>query len=419
MAKIKKIEAREILNAKGHPTVEVALVLADGTLATASSPGRTSLGGFEAAEVIDNDQDRYKGLGVLKAIENIKSIIAPRIIGIEVNKQQEIDKIMIELDGTQNKSRLGANAMLALSMVVSRAAAKSSALPLFVYLREFIKKEGNPLKIPTPIFNLLNGGKIAGGNLDFQSFLVIPVSSKPYSESLEMGANIYSTLRNDLGFKNLPTLVGDEGGFAPNLATNEDGLNIIKQSIENTAFRVGFDVFLGIDASSNSFYSEGKYKIKDSAMQFSSSDLTTYYENLNKKFHLLYLEDPLYEEDWNGWVDLTNRISANTIVAGDHLTSTNPYRLQIALDKKAISGIVVKPSQVGTVIETLAVVEVARQAGLKIIVSATSAETTDDFIADFAAAVSSDYVKFGATARGENVAKYNRLLEIEDQIKAL
>ena len=419
MAKIKQIEAREILNAKGHPTVEATVVLTDGTLAIASVPGRTSVGGFEAAEIVDNDQNRYKGLGVLKTIDNIKNLIAPGIIGMEANKQQEIDKIMIELDGTQNKSRLGANAMLAVSMALAKAAAKSSVLPLFVYLREFIKKEGNSLRIPTPIFNVFNGGKIAGGNLDFQSFLIIPASSKPYSESLEIGVNIYSALRKDLEFKNLPTLVGDEGGFSPNLSTNEDGLYIIKQSIENTSLRLGFDVFLGIDASANNFYSDGKYKIKDSVMQFSSADLINYYEELNKKFHLLYLEDPLYEEDWNGWVDLTNRISTNTIVAGDHLTSTNPYRLQIALDKKAISGIVVKPSQVGTVIEALAVVEVARQAGLKIIVSTTSAETTDDFIADFAVAASSDYVKFGAVARGENVAKYNRLLEIEYQIKAL
>lgn len=282
---------------------------------------------------------------------------------MEANKQQEIDKIMIDLDGTQNKSRLGVNAMVAVSMAVAKTAAKNSVLPLFVYLRGFIKEGSNSLKIPIPIFNVFNGGRIACENLDFQSFLIIPASSKPYSECLEMGANIYSALRKDLEFKNLPTLVGDEGGFGPNLATNEDGLYMIKQSIENSSLRVGFDVFLGVDASSNSFYSDGKYKIKDSVMQFSSADLINYYGELNKKFHLLYLEDPLYEEDWNGWVDLTNRISANTIVAGDHLTSTNPYRLQIALDKKAISGIVVKPSQVGTVIEALAVVEVARQAG--------------------------------------------------------
>jgi len=419
MSKIKHVSAREILNAKGIPTVEATVVLTDNTMASSSAPGRTSVGGSEAAELIDNDLNRLSGFGVLKAVENINSVIGPKLAGIDAEKQREIDKLMIEMDGTANKARLGANAILAVSQAVAKATAKSSMLPLFIYLRQFISKDKANLKIPNPCFNVLNGGKIGGGNLDFQSFLLIPASSKSFSEALEIGVNIYKILRENLEFKNLPTLIGDEGGFGPNFATNEDGLHFIKQTIENTTLRLGFDVFLGIDFSANNFYSDKKYKIKDSVMQFSSENLIEYYEVLNNKFHLLYMEDPLHEEDWDGWMQMSAKLSENSIIVGDHLTSTNPYRLQMAIDKRAITGIVVKPSQVGTVIETLAVVEVARQADLKIIVSSTSADTVDDFLSDFAVAVSADYVKFGAPARGENIIKYNRLSEIERELRTI
>jgi len=419
MSKIKHVSAREILNAKGIPTVEATVILTDNTMASSSAPGRTSVGGSEAAELIDNDLNRLSGFGVLKAVENINSVIGPKLAGIDAEKQREIDKLMIEMDGTANKARLGANAILAVSQAVAKATAKSSMLPLFIYLRQFISKDKANLKIPNPCFNVLNGGKIGGGNLDFQSFLLIPASSKSFSEALEIGVNIYKILRENLEFKNLPTLIGDEGGFGPNFATNEDGLHFIKQTIENTTLRLGFDVFLGIDFSANNFYSDKKYKIKDSVMQFSSENLIEYYEVLNNKFHLLYMEDPLHEEDWDGWMQMSAKLSKNSIIVGDHLTSTNPYRLQMAIDKRAITGIVVKPSQVGTVIETLAVVEVARQADLKIIVSSTSADTVDDFLSDFAVAVSADYVKFGAPARGENIIKYNRLSEIERELRTI
>ncbi|MEK7558949.1 MAG: enolase [Patescibacteria group bacterium] len=419
MAKIKQVSAREVLNSKGIPTVEATLILSDNTISTASAPGRTSTGGSEAAELIDNDLNRFNGRGVLKAVDAVTNQIGPKLIGMDIDKQREIDKLMIEMDGTQNKSRLGANSTIAVSIAAAKAGARSSVIPLFLYLRQFIDKGHLDLKIPTPCFNILNGGKIAGGNLDFQSFLLIPASSKTYSESLEMGVNIYHLLKESLELKNLPTLVGDEGGFGPSLATNEEGLSIIKNTIDNTPLRLGFDAFLGLDCSANDFYSDKKYKIKDSIMPLSSNDLINYFDELNKKFHALYLEDPLAEDDWEGWVQICEKISQNTIIVGDHLTSTNPYRLQTAIDKKAITGIVIKPSQVGTVIEALAVVEVARQAGLKIITSSTSAETVDDFIADFAVAVSADYVKFGAPARGENIIKYNRLLDIEKQLKSI
>lgn len=419
MAKIKQITAREILNGKGNPTVEATVVLSDDTTASASSPSGTSMGTFEAAYLRDNDSNRFGGLGVLNAASNIQNVIGPKLVGFDASKQQEIDRTMIDLDGTQNKSRLGANATLAVSMAIAKAAAKSSVLPLFAYLKEFIKKEATPLKIPTPIFSMLNGGRYAGNNLDFEGFFIIPASSKTYSEALQIGFSVYNSLRKTLNLKNLPTLIGDEGGFGPNLPTNESGLVIIEQCLGETTARLGLDVFLGIDAAANNFFTEGRYKIKDSAMKLSSSDLVSYYEALSKKFHLLYLEDPFSEEDWDGWIKLSSKISQETIMVGDDLVSTNPYRLQLALDKKAATGIVVKPSQIGTVIEAFAVIEVARQEGLKITVSTRSSETVDDFIADFAVAAAADYISFGFPARGESVAKYNRLLAIEKELKSL
>ncbi|MBI2031102.1 MAG: phosphopyruvate hydratase [Candidatus Levybacteria bacterium] len=418
MGKIKQLIAREILNAKGNPTVEVTVVLNDGVLVNSSSPSGGSIGTFEALELRDQDPNRYGGMGVLKAISNINNIIEPKLIGIDANKQQEIDKIMIELDGTQNKSHLGANAILAVSMAVAKAAAKSSSLPLFLYLRQFLKT-ADPPKIPVSLVNLINGGKHAGNNLDFEGFLLIPASSKQYSESLQISVNVYNSLRKTLEAKNLHTMVGDEGGFGPNLATNEDAFAYIMQAIDNLNLRFGFDVFLGLDLSANVFSSQSRYKIKDNSSSLSATEIINYYENITKNYHLLYLEDPLAEDDWDGWVEITAKLSDQVIIAGDDLTSTNPYRLQMALDKKAISGIVIKPSQIGTVIESLAVVEAARQAGLKIIVSTRGGETNDDFIADFAVAVSADYTKFGAPVRGENSCKFNRLLGIEEQLKSL
>ena len=419
MAKIKQISAREILNAKGNPTVEATVILSDGATGIASSPTGTSVGKYEAVDLKDNDQSRYQGLGVLNAIMNIDKLIAPNLIGMDASRQQEIDKKMIDLDGTQNKARLGANATLSVSMAVAKASARSSVLPLFLYLREFIKKENLPLKIPTPLFNLINGGKHAEDNFDFQEFLIIPATSKPYEESLRMATDIYNSLRKNIETNNLSTLVGDEGGFSPKLATNQDALLLLKRSIESINLRVGFDVFFGLDTASNSFYSQNSYHLKDKSSSLSAKDLIAFYKMLNEQYHFLYLEDGLSEDDFDGWGELCKELSSETLIVGDDLTATNPYRLQTALAKKAITGIIIKPNQIGTVIEALAVVEMARQAGLKIAVAHRSGETNDDFIADFAVAASADYVKFGAPVRGERVAKYNRLLQIQSQLKAL
>lgn len=419
MAKIQQIAAREILDSRGNPTIETTVFLDNGTFGTASVPSGASVGSHEAVELRDRDQNRYEGMGVLKAIGNIEKSIAPKLLGTDIYKQQEIDRSMIDLDGTSNKEMLGANAMLSVSMSACRAGAKNAGMPLFLYINQFVKKENQPLKIPTPLFNLINGGKHASSGLNFQEFLVIPPSVKPFSEGLELGVTIYKWLRTTLKTANYSTLVGDEGGFAPNLPTNSEALSLLKQAIDMSGNRAGYDIFLGLDSAANNFYNEKTYHIKEKATDISSRDFISFYEELNKAYHLLYLEDPMSEDDWEGWTGLSEKTSHETIIVGDDLTATNPYRLQEALNKKAISGIVIKPNQIGTILETLAVVEMARDANLKITVAHRSGETNDDFIADFAVGVCADYAKFGAPARGERVAKYNRLLEIEQQLKEL
>lgn len=419
MAKIKQIVATEILDSRGTPTVEATVILTDGAVGIASCPSGASVSSYEAVELRDHDENRYKGMGVLKAINNIDTVIAPVLEGMEASKQAEIDKRMIELDGTQNKSKLGGNAILAVSMATAKAAAKSAVLPLFLYLRQFLKLEHETLKIPTPIFNILNGGKHAPGGIDFQEIIIIPASSKTYQEGLQMGEEIYNMLRVTLKGKGLSTLVGDEGGFAPQLPANNDAFNILQTAISQSPYRYGYDVFLGADIAASTFFDKGQYHLREKPTGMSSKDLIAYYIQLLKDYPLLYLEDPMSEDDWDGWSELAKVCPPQTMLIGDDLISTNPYRLQMAIEKKVNNGIIIKPNQIGTVIESLAVVEVARQSGMKVIVSHRSGETDDDFIADFAVAVSADYAKFGAPARGERVAKYNRLTHIEKQLKSL
>ena len=418
MAKIKEITASEILNAKGVPTVEATVILDDGKIGVASCPSGETIGAYEASDLKDNDEKRFEGQGVLKAVNNIKTLIAPSMIGKDVEHQQEIDKIMIDLDGTQNKSRLGANAMLAVSMAVAKAGAESSALPLFLYLRQFVNKDHGSLKVPIPIFILINGG-IPEKGLAFYEFLLIPASSKPYVASLQIGKEIYQSFKKVLEAETSQTFNDYEEGFSPNLETNKEGFSLIKQAVEGTHIRLEFDVFFGLDAKASNFFKNGKYHIKDNPNALSSKDLINYYEDLNKNIHLLYFEDSLDQDDWDGWINLSQRLSNTAIIAGGDLIATNPYRLQMALEKKTINGIVIKPNQVATVIESLAIAEMAKETGLKIIVSHRGIETNDDFVADFSVAVAADYIKIGSLTRGENIAKYNRLLQIENQLKIL
>lgn len=419
MAKIKAIDAQEILNAKGFPTIAATVVLNDGKVGTASCPSGEKIGHYEAVNLKDNDENRFEGQGVSKAISNIRNIIAPALLGKEAERQPEIDKIMIDLDGTQNKSRLGANALLAVSMAVAKAAAESSALPLFLYLRQFVKKDHEELRIPVPIFNFINGGTKESRFADFNEFLIVPASSKPYLESIQIGEVIHKSLKQIIETKYARTLDDYEEGFTPDLATNKEAFSLIEQAIGNTPIKLGFDVFFGLNSRASTFFKNGKYLIKDNPTALSSSDLIAYYEELSKNVHLLYIEDPLDQDDWDGWTTLFKKLSETTIIAGGDLIATNPYRLQMAIDKKAVNAIVIKPNQVGTVIETLAITEAARETGLKIIASHRSTETNDDFLSDFSVAVAADYIKIGSLSRGENIAKYNRLLQIENQLKIL
>lgn len=419
MSKIKQIIAREILNSQGIPTVETTVILQNNISVTASVPSGVSIGSYEAVEIHDKDPMRFNGMGVLHAVNTVNTILAPKLIGMEVTKQQEIDKTMIELDGTQNKAKLGANSILSISVAVAKAAAQDSVMPLYLYLRQFLSNQKIALSIPVPLFNFMEGGKHGTATTDFQEFHVIPASSKTYAESLQMGSVIYASLENICRLNGLSTLVGDEGGFSPRVASNHDALTLLTEAIEATNYKLGFDIFTGIDAASNTFYSNQQYRIHDKQMSLSSSNMIAYYTELAKQFHLLYLEDGLSEDDWGGWATLTKTLGQELMIAGDDLITTNPYRLQTAIEKKAVSAVIVKPNQIGTVIEALAVVEVARSAGLKIIVAHRGGETNDTFIADFAVGVSADYCKFGALARGERIAKYNRLSQIDNQLKAL
>lgn len=416
MAKIQKITATEILDAKGNPTVEAAVMLDDGSRGIAACPSGTSVGTYEALDLRDKDQQRYNGLGVKKAIDNITNLIAPKLIGISASDQSEVDNIMLVADGTSNKSVLGANATLSVSMAVCKAAANSAAIPLYAYIRQFVSQEHLPLKIPTPLFNLVNGGAHAGQNIDFQEFMVIPASSKSYNNALQIGSSVYQALKKIIIEKGMSALVGDEGGYGPKLPNNMEGFALLTEAVNAIGLRMGADVFFGLDAAADSFITNKKYHLKDRETLYSTSDLVEYYQELNQKYHLLYLEDGFSEDDWDGFSKLTEAIGKNTIVTGDDLTVTNPSRLQTAITKKAITGIIIKPNQIGTVIETMAVVEIARVSGIKIIVSHRSGETNDDFIADFAVGIGADYVKFGAPARGERVAKYNRLSHIEEEL---
>lgn len=417
MAIIQSITAREILDAKGNPTIETSVYLDDGSVGIASCPSGTSVGKHEAHELRDHDEKRFQGLGVLKAIDAIYTQISPILVKMDAMDQRKIDKQLIDLDGTPEKLKLGANAILSVSMAVAKAAAQSSRQPLYLYLRNMLHGDQQQSKIPSPLFNILNGGKHAGENVDFQEFMVIPASNKTYSESLQIGVAVYKQLHDVLMHNNYPILIGDEGGFAPTLPTNDDGLALIGSAIDGASLRLGYDVFTGLDVAATSFFIDKKYKIKDKPEALSPDQLIEYYDVLIKKYHLLYLEDPLAEDDWDGWVKLSSAIGSTIILTGDDLTVTNPFRLQLALSKNAVSGIIIKPNQIGTVIEALAVVEMAKTANIKVTVSHRSGETNDDFIADFAVAVNADYVKFGAPARGERVAKYNRLLQIENELK--
>lgn len=407
MAKIKEITASQILNAKGAPTIETSVFLSDGKVGISSFPQ-----GAQTDETLSIKDPQT-------AITIINKTIAPILVGLDAQNQQQIDKAMIDLDGTQNKSQLGANATITVSMAVAKASAESSVLPLFIYLRQLLKKDYGLLKIPVPIFNLINGIKRENNLSDFHEFLIIPASSKTYMESVQIGEIVHNQLKKVLEGKTSDIFSEYEEGFTLNLKTNKEAFLFIQQAVEETRFKLGFDLFLGLNSQAGNFFKNGKYNIKDAPSDLSPNDLINYYEDLNKNIHLLYLEDALSPDDWDAWKLLFDKLAPTTIIAGGDLIAGNPYRLETALERKTINALVIKPNQVGTVIEALALSEAAKDIGLKIIVSHRNNETNDDFMADFAVAVSADYVKIGSIARGENIAKYNRLMQIENQLKIL
>lgn len=415
MAKIKNIQAREILDSRGNPTVEVAVWLEDDAVGVSSVPSGASVGKYEALELRDNDPSYFNGLGVLKAVDNINKIITPHLKGLEAHNQLEIDRTLIALDGTLNKTNLGANSLLAVSQGVCEAAAISEKVETYEHVAHLYGLKKNNLKIPSPVFNLINGGQHGAGNLDFQEFHLIPSDQKSYKEALKIGVEIYQGVKKVLIRNGAIHSVGDEGGFAPNLFTNMDALEVLTQAIKEAGYILEKDVFLGLDVAANNFYKNNRYQIRDRSAPMGTDELIEFYKELMEQFPLTTIEDPLHEDDWNSWQKITKSLP-KVIVIGDDLLATNKKRLQEAIKQKACSGALIKPNQIGTIAETIEVIKIAKQAGLKIMVSHRSGETNDDFIADFAVGVGADYAKFGAPARGERIAKYNRLLKIEEQI---
>lgn len=418
MSKISNIWAREILDSRGIPTIEAACLLDNGNIATSSVPSGASTGLHEALELRDNDPKRYMGKGVLKAIENINNRISKALIGKDPTKQDEIDNLLISLDGTENRTNLGANAILAVSEVVLKCAALSQKLNLYNWIAFLSKKYDLSIakKIPIPLFNIINGGQHGAGNLEFQEFYIIPGSQKVYSEALRMCVEIYMTLGENLKRRGAIHSVGDEGGYAPNLFTNADALEIITESTNESGYNLGRDVFLGLDIASSYIYKNGQYIVRDRSIPMNEDTFIDFFKTLNEQYHLTILEDPLYEDSWSGWKKLTLEIGTSTTIVGDDFLVTNIKRVERAVSEKACNGLLVKPNQIGTISETLKVIQVAKKAGWKIIVSHRSGETNDWFIADFAIGVGADYVKFGGPARGERISKYNRFLTIEKEL---
>src|SRR3990167_456670 len=419
MAKIKKIISREILDSRGDPAIEATVILADDSFGVFSTPSGLSTGKHEAVTLRDKDPARYSGKGVLQALEKIYSVIAPSILGKDAAEQRKIDNIIIEADKTADKSNLGANAMLAISGAVAKAQAQSQNAGLYKYINDISGLKLQRFEIPTPMFNILNGGLHGSGNVDFQEFLVVPKKSGSYSDNLRAGVEIYYHLKQTIAAHSGTITVGDEGGYAPTLYSNVDALKLIAEAIDASHYQLGLDVFFSLDVAATGLKKEGSYKIKDRPISLSSDEFIEFFTSLNSEYHFLSIEDPLAEDDWDDWKNLTEKIGKETIIVGDDLITTNLERLKKAKEEKACNGVIIKPNQAGTISETIEVVKYAKESNFRIVVSHRSGETNDDFIADFAVAIGADYAKLGAPARGERVAKYNRLLEIEHELSKI
>jgi enolase len=409
MSEIIDIYAREVIDSRGNPTVEVDVLLDSGATGRAIVPSGASTGEREALELRDGNKKRFHGKGVLTAIKNIMEEIAPRLRGIESQDQALIDNTMIELDGTENKSKLGANAILGVSMAVCHASANELGLPLYRYIGGCNAKE-----LPVPMMNIMNGGAHADNNLDIQEFMIMPAGFKDFASALRAGTEIFHTLKSILKKKKLNTAVGDEGGFAPNLNTNEEAISIIMQAITESGYKPGKDVLLALDVASSEFYEKGRYNFE--GKKITSQEIVDYYEKLAKKYPIMSIEDGAAENDWNGWKLLTERIGSKVQLVGDDLFVTNTKILKQGIEKRIANSILIKLNQIGTVTETLDAIEMAKRAGYTAVISHRSGETEDTTIADLAVACNTGFIKTGSLSRSERIAKYNRLLKIEEEL---
>lgn len=413
MSVIADVYAREILDSRGNPTVEVEVVLEDDAVGRAAVPSGASTGRYEAVELRDGDIERYGGKGVIRAVEHVNGEIAAEIIGLDALDQSEIDRMLIELDGTENRSRLGANAILGVSLAVARAAAESLGLPLYRY----IGGVGANL-LPVPMMNVLNGGRHADNNLDLQEFMIVPVGADSFADALQIGAEVYHSLRRILHERGLSTAVGDEGGFAPFLNSNEEALKLLVAAIEKAGHRPGDEVALALDSAASEFYQDGSYVLEGESRSLSAGELVDYYADIVERYPIISIEDGLAEEDWEGWDLLTRRLGKTVQLVGDDIFVTNPRRLGRGIALGVANSILVKLNQIGTLTETLETIALAHRNGYTTIISHRSGETEDTFIADLAVATRAGQIKTGAPCRSERVAKYNQLLRIEELLAA-
>ena len=411
MTEIVDVKAREIMDSRGNPTVEVDIYLACGVMGRAAVPSGASTGKREALELRDKRSKRFGGKGVTKAVKNVLTVIAPAIMGLDAANQIALDNCMIKLDGTANKAKLGANAILGVSMAVARAAARAYEMPLYRYLGGI-----NARNLPVPMMNIINGGAHAANNLDIQEFMIIPFGAKSIAQAVQMGAETFHQLKSILKGRKLSTAVGDEGGFAPDLESNETAIQLIMTAIENAGYKPGKDMGIGLDAAASEFYQNGKYVLKSENKKLTADKMTDYYEELINRYPILSIEDGLAEGDWNGWKTMTDRLEGAVQLVGDDIFVTNPKIFNKGIEQGIANSILIKLNQIGTVTETLDCIEMANQVGYTTVISHRSGETEDTFIADLVVAVNSGQIKTGSLSRSDRLAKYNQLIRIEEEL---
>ena len=415
MSEIKQIKAREILDSRGNPTVEADVILGSGTVGRACAPSGASTGSREALELRDKDPNRYLGKGVLSAVQNVNTAIRRKLVGMNVTDQVALDQAMLDLDGTDNKSNLGANAILAVSLAAAKAAALETRVPLYVYIARLNGTEGQ-YSLPVPMMNIINGGEHADNNIDIQEFMIQPTGAPSFSEALRFGAEVFHSLKSVLNKQGLSTAVGDEGGFAPNLPSNAAALDVILQAVELAGLKIGQNMYLALDCAASEFHRDGKYRLKGENKTYNSSEFSDYLQGLAKRYPILSIEDGMDESDWVGWAKLSAQIGDKVQLVGDDLFVTNTSILQRGVIENVANSILIKFNQIGSLTETLAAINMAKKAGYTVVISHRSGETGDTTIADLAVGTAAGQIKTGSLCRSDRVAKYNRLLRIEEEL---